>query len=81
MLGAMNSKKTFILIYILIFRLLISIQKYIYFIYNILLESIYTLCPVSQNIFNENVYLYINSSNYVNDLKEINNKGFKENKN
>jgi Cytochrome C and Quinol oxidase polypeptide I/GIY-YIG catalytic domain len=100
MLGAMNSKKTFIMIYILIFRLLISLQKYIYFILNIiLLESFpvassrgmihpglpynwepwvtsrYTLCPVSQNTFNENVYLYSNPSNNVSDLKETNNKG------
>lgn len=76
---AMNSRKTFILIFILIFRLLISIQKYIYFIFNnIFLEFRYTLCPVSQNMFNENVYLYSNPSNYVNNLKETNNKEFKE---
>jgi len=82
MLGAMNSKKTFILIYILIFRLLISIQKYIYFIFNILLLQFrYTLCLNSQNMFNENVYLYSNSTNYVSDLNEIKNKEFKEKNN
>ena len=79
MLGAMNSRKTFILIYILIFRLLVLIQKYIYFIFNnIFLEFRYTLCPVSQNMFNENIYLYSNPSNYVNNLKETINKEFKE---
>jgi GIY-YIG catalytic domain len=33
------------------------------------------LWPVTQNIYIENVYLYSNSSNYGNDLKEIKNKG------
>lgn len=82
MLGAMNSKKTLILLYIFIFRLLISIQKYIYFISNIIIFKFrYILYPVSQNIFNENVYLYSNPSSYLSDLNETNNKGFKEKNN
>lgn len=82
MLGAMNSKKTFILIYILILSFLILIQKYIYFILNIILLPFrYTLYFELQYMFNENIYLCSNSSNEDSDLNEVKNKGFKENNN
>lgn len=98
MLGAMNSKKTLILLYsippilegtlrrgngtILIFRLLILLQEYIYYIFNIIIfEFRYTLYFGTQNMFNENVYLYSNPLSYKSDLNESNNKGFKEKNN
>jgi hypothetical protein len=82
MLGAMNSKKTYIIPFIDLLRLFISIQKYIFYIFNIkLFEPEYTLCPITQNILNENLYLYKNPSNYISDLNETYYKGFKDKNN
>ena len=41
-------------------------------------EPEYTLCPITQNMLNENLYLYKNPSNYISDLNETYNKGFKD---